>query len=323
MTPRNRYFLKCFGASFVALMCVLVGLVMASWAPDKPLAELTARWAQPPSQFVQVMGLSVHVRDEGPRDDPEPIVLIHGTSASLHTWDGWAHALKPKRRVVRFDLPGFGLTGPWAGPAEAADYSAANYAKFTVAALDALAIPRAVLGGNSLGGWVAWETALLAPERVTRLVLVDAAGYPNKPKNVPLGFRVAATPGLNVLMQKTLPRALVESSLKNVYGEPNKVTPELVDLYVDMTLRSGNRAAIVRRIAQGYSGDAARIQSIWQPTLVIWGGLDRLIPPEQAERFVKDIKGSRLAVFDALGHVPHEEDPAATVAEVQRFLNAP
>ena len=88
--------------------------------------SLKARWAAPPSRFVTLQGMQVHVRDEGPRDDPTPIVLIHGTSASLHTWDGWVAALSPHRRVVRMDLPGFGLTGP----APDGDYSMARYTGF-------------------------------------------------------------------------------------------------------------------------------------------------------------------------------------------------
>ena len=73
------------------------------------METLVARWAPPPSDFIEVKGQIVHIRDEGPRDDALPILLIHGTSASLHTWEGWAKALKTQRRVISFDLPGFGL----------------------------------------------------------------------------------------------------------------------------------------------------------------------------------------------------------------------
>src|SRR5437762_2343217 len=94
----------------LALAMALVGGLVLAWAPDRPVSALTDRWATPPSRFVPVLGMQVHVRDEGRSDDPVPIVLLHGTSASLHTWDGWADALARSRRVVRFDLPGFGLT---------------------------------------------------------------------------------------------------------------------------------------------------------------------------------------------------------------------
>src|SRR5690606_28609769 len=130
--------------------------------------------------FLWIDGMQVHVRDEGPRDDRRPIVLIHGTSASLHTWDGWVAALAGQRRVIRFDLPGFGLTGP----APDNNYTVERYADFTVRVMNALAVSRAVVGGNSLGGEVAMETALRAPERVAGLVLVDSAGYPFTPESM-------------------------------------------------------------------------------------------------------------------------------------------
>jgi pimeloyl-ACP methyl ester carboxylesterase len=155
-----------------------------TWAPDRPVEELKARWAQAPSQFITVQGMQVHVRDEGPRDDPVPVVLLHGTSASLHTWEGWTGALKGQRRVIRFDLPGFALTGPH--PHD--DYSIDAYVRFVVATLDRLGIARCVLAGNSLGGQIAWAVAATHPTRVERLVLVDAAGYPFEPQSVPIGL---------------------------------------------------------------------------------------------------------------------------------------
>jgi pimeloyl-ACP methyl ester carboxylesterase len=220
--------------------------------------------------------------------------------------------------VIRFDLPGFGLTGPNA----AADYSDASYARFVVDLADALGLQRFVIAGNSLGGEVAWRTALLAPQRIDKLILVDAAGYPLIPESIPWGFRLAYSPITAWLAQWTLPRALVASSVRNVYGDPAKVTPELVDRYFELTLREGNRRALAQRLQQLDRGGASapRIRELKVPTLILWGGRDRLIPPDSARRFAADIAGSRLVVFETLGHVPHEEDPAASVAPVRRFL---
>jgi len=302
-----------------ALFFGAIGLV-ATWAPDQPVDELKARWARPPSRFIEVNGLQVHLRDEGPHDDPAPILLLHGTSASLHTWEGWAQALRDKRRVIRFDLPGFALTGP----NRENDYSTDTYVLFVRAVMDKLGVQRFVVGGNSLGGQIAWSVAAAMPDRVAGLILVDASGYPPESittkQSIPLGFRIAATPGLRLLVQYTLPRGLVERSVRDVYGDPSKVTPELVDLYSAMTLREGNRQALVRRIEQGYTGNVALLKDIKAPTLILWGGKDRLAPPEFAQRFAHDVPGAKLVVFDDLGHVPQEEDPARTVAEVRRFL---
>jgi pimeloyl-ACP methyl ester carboxylesterase len=303
----------------VALLALILAItVTLTWAPDRPVSELQARWAAPPSAFLDVAGMQVHLRDEGPRDDPSPIVLIHGTSASLHTWDGWADALKSKRRVIRFDLPGFGLTGPSPDGA----YTTESYVRFVTAVLDKLGVQRCVLAGNSLGGNVAWETALAQPQRVEKLILVDAAGYPLRPTSVPIGFRVARIPVLNQLLRFILARSVVESSVRNVYGDPAKVTPELVDRYYELTLREGNRAALVQRLKESLAteGSAARIKALKIPTLILWGGRDRLIPPDNAARFHRDIAGSELEIFDELGHVPHEEDAGRTVAALRRFL---
>lgn len=312
-----RIFVK-ITASLLAVMVILgAGFVALNWAPDRPVSELEARWAPPPSTFVDVAGMSVHVRDEGPRDDPRPIVLLHGTSSSLHTWQGWTRALADERRVIRFDLPGFGLTGP----APDNDYTIERYVGFVIAMLDKLGVRRCTLGGNSFGGYVAWVTALTAPQRIDKLILVDAGGYPQRSTSVPIGFRIARLPVVSKIAGFTLPRSLIESSVRNVYGDPSKVTPELVDLYYASTVREGNRRALAQRFAQSVPGAlAGRIPELEVPTLILWGGRDRLIPPENGERFRRDIANSRFVLFDDLGHVPHEEDPDRTVAAVKSFL---
>ncbi|MDP3154746.1 MAG: alpha/beta hydrolase [Archangium sp.] len=296
---------------------LLIALIALVWEPDRPVESLTARWAPPPSQFVEVNGLRVHLRDVGPRDDALPIVLLHGTSASLHTWEGWVAALESKHRVISLDLPGFGLTGPFAD----GDESIQRTLQLLTSLLAQLKVERCVLAGNSYGGRLAWELAVARPELVHRLVLVDAAGYPRNSTSVPLGFRIAATPGLRRLAEVLLPRALIERSVQNVYGDPSKVTPGLVDRYFELTLRAGNRAALGRRIAQQREGETAKLEALSTPTLILWGGQDRLIPPENAQRFHADLPHSTLIMFEALGHVPQEEDPAATVAEVVKFLD--
>src|SRR6202521_1993784 len=159
------------------LAAVVLGVALfiaANWAPEKSVAELKARWAPPPSTFVEVLGLNVHLRDEGPREDQNPIVLLHGTGSSLHAWEGWAQALKARRRVIRYDLAGFGLTGP----SPDGTYSLDGDVRLLVAILDKLGVQRCVLGGNSLGGAIAWRAALAHPARVEKLILVDAGGYP-------------------------------------------------------------------------------------------------------------------------------------------------
>ena len=304
---------------FGLLLVIAAFGVGLSYAPERPVQTLVARWAPPPSDFIELDGQLVHLRDEGPRNGALPIVLLHGTSASLHTWEGWSAALRHERRVISVDLPGFGLTGPRAD----GDYRGDTHARFVLSLMDALKVRRFVVAGNSLGGEVAWRTASLAPQRVAALVLVDAGGYAFEPEQLPLGFALARVPVLNRLVDCLTPRALIERSLRAVYGDPSRVTPALVDRYYELTLREGNRHALVQRFQQLQHGeDAARIATLKLPTLILWGGRDRLVPPANARRFQHDIAGSRLVVFDDLGHVPQEEDPQRTVQPVLQFLAA-
>jgi len=309
----------------LAVVCVVFALagVIATWAPDRSVEQLKGRWAQAPSQFIAVKGLQVHVRDEGPRDDPVPLVLLHGTSASLHTWDGWVADLKGQRRVIRFDLPAFGLTGPDLQN----DYSLDAYVRLVEGVVNAMGVQNFVLAGNSLGGQVAWATAAALPQRVRQLVLVDASGYPMAPQSIPIGFRIARIPGVRRLAEVVLPRGVIQASLRNVYGDPSKVTPELVDRYYELTLREGNRQALAYRFDQMQRADVAKgmaaIRTLKVPTLILWGGKDRLIPVENGHRFAADIAGSQLVVFDDLGHVPQEEDPQRTVQALRKFLLKP
>ncbi len=307
------------GAVFVIVPVVAAFFIAANWAPERSVSSLKARWAPPPSTFLDVAGMSVHLRDEGPRNDPSPIVLLHGTGSSLHAWEGWAQALKDERRIVRLDLPGFGLTGP----SPDGIYSIDRDVILIIAVLDKLGIERCILGGNSLGGSIAWRAALLHPSRVEKLILVDSGGYATNAISQPIGFRLMKLPGVCWLLQNTLPRFLVVQGFRNVFGDPGKVTAAMVDRSVDLTLREGNRRALIERFRQRQPGAFSdRISELTLPTLIIWGGKDRLIPPANALRFHKDIAGSKLTIFDGLGHAPEEEDPAKTVEAVKQFLKA-
>ena len=313
----------------VASVATVSAALAVSWAPDRSVESLMARWAPvgSASQFVAVRGMQVHVRDEGPRTGNEPIVLLHGIGDSLHTWDNWARELSKTRRVIRFDLPGHGLTGPYQGDwlAGGERYLMLTDTKFVVATLDALKVTQpVVLGGNSLGAQIAWETAdylrTSQPRRVARLILVDSTGYPFESSAVPMAFTLGRIEALAPLLENTLPRFMVASSLRDTYGDPSKVTPALIDRYQELTLRAGNRRAFGLRMRVDLAASPERIAKIKQPTLLLWGGRDRLIPPAHAKRFAQDIAGSKLVMFDTLGHLPHQEDPAQTVAAVQSFL---
>lgn len=293
-------------------------LLILWWQPGKPVQQLYPLYAKAPSQFAQVNGLTVHYRIEGRESAQPPIILLHGTSASLHTWDGWVRELGEQHQIIRVDLPGFALTGP----REDDDYRVETYANFVADFASELGIEAFILGGNSLGGFIAWKTAEFYPERVQKLILVDpSGGYEWNPEELPLGFRIAQSPIMSYSMEYFLPKFMIRRSVENVYGNPNLVTDALVQLYYDMTLREGNRRALRLRFALQQSRDeSATLRTIEQPTLIIWGGRDRLIPVANAHRYAADLPNNVLVIFPELGHVPHEEAPLVTAEAVRAFL---
>lgn len=303
-------------------LCItlIAGLCLAGvlfYQPDKSVAELTPKYAQPPSAFLQVMNMKVHYRDEGNPQDSLPIVLLHGTGASLHTFDDWADDLKNKRRVVRMDLPAFGLTGPFPDR----DYSIVHYVSFVQAFLKTLGVKKCILGGNSLGGQIAWRVALADPKLVDQLMLIDASGYPIQSTSKPLAFQMANVPVVNQLFTFITPRSVIASSVKNVYADKTKVNEALIDRYFELSLREGNRQAFIDRLQTTYDTSfAAAIPSIHQPTLIIWGEKDALITPESAHRFHRDLPNSTLVLLPNTGHVPMEERPLESLEAVYRFL---
>jgi|CZKU01.1.fsa_nt_gi pimeloyl-ACP methyl ester carboxylesterase len=300
------------GRAIAVVLLLAAVLVVWQWKRDLPLDQLQARWGNGASRFVDVDGMSVHYRDEG---SGPPIVLIHGTGASLHTWDAWTAALSGTHRVVRFDLPGFGLTGP--NPD--GDYRIDTYVDFVEHVTTRLGLDRFALAGNSLGGQIAWRFAVRHPADVRALVLVDAAGYPRSVRP-PLVFRLGSVPVVSSLMGHLDPRMLVKSTLKKTYGDPARITPDLVERYYELALRPGNRAAFGARTALPFEDRTAQLRDLNVPTLILWGAKDRLIPVSDAQRFATDIHGATLHVFDDLGHVPMEEDGAGTVAVARAFL---
>ncbi len=294
------------------LALVLTGLASSACTSDIPLDQLKARWAPPPSRFITVDGMDVHVREEGAGP---PLVLLHGTGASLHTWEPWVRTLSGSFRIIRLDLPAFGLTGPH--PAH--DYSLDAYASLVAHVMDALGVQKAHVAGNSLGGSIAWMLAATQPQRVDRLVLVAPAGYPRE--GVPLVFRLARLPVLPTLLKRVDPSRIIARSLSEVFVDQALVTPEMVQRYRELALRPGNRDAFVARVGAALVDHSARIKAVTAPTLVLWGEKDAWIPVEHAQRFARDIPGARVVVYPGVGHLPQEEAAAPSAADTLAFLS--
>ena len=313
--------IKALKYLFIFILTIIVGLSALYWKSDIPLETLKEKYANSDSKFIEVDGMSVHYRVEGLAQDSIPLVLLHGTGASLHTWDGWVNALKTERKIIRLDLPAYGLTGP--NPTS--DYSQEFYASFINDFLTKLGVKKCIIAGNSLGGSIGWNFAVKYPEKVSKMILVDAGGYPMKSKSVPIAFQVAGLPVIKNLFKYVTPRSIVQKSIENVYADKSKVTEVLVDRYFELSLRNGNRQAFIDRMSEFRNKGivnvkTAKIKDLLMPTLIIWGEKDLLIPLEVGENFHADLPNDTLVVFKNLGHTPMEEDAAKTVAVVKEFL---
>jgi pimeloyl-ACP methyl ester carboxylesterase len=302
---------------FVSITAILVIIFILFGHRDKSLAELKTTYAKAPSAFIRIDSMDVHYRDEGNAADSLPIVLLHGTGASLHTYDAWVAVLKNEKRIVRMDLPAFGLTGPF----PYGNYSIENYINFLHHFLSAKGIAKCILAGNSLGGQIAYRFTIAHPQIVDKLILIDAAGYPLESKSVPIAFRMARIPILNKVIKYITPRFMVRASVENVYADKTKVTDTLVDRYFDLALRAGNRQALVDRMTFAYdTSTIPLIKNIQQRTLILWGEQDLLIPTKSAYRFHDDLPNDTLVILKNLGHVPMEEGAWESLEVVRIFL---
>lgn len=317
--------IKWFLRGLLALLAVLVIAFLVFRTPDTDAAEMRGKYGAPPSQFVEIGdGVTVHLRDEGPRDAPA-IVLLHGSNADLHTWEPWVQALKDRYRVIRFDQVGHGLTGP--DPKE--DYSRDNYVADILEVADRLGLERFVLGGNSMGGKHALAFAMAHPERLAGLVLVDGSGGPMlkldkaKEENTSgnIGFRIARMPGVNLLAEQVTPRSLIAQSLEQSVSNKAIVTPAMIDRYWELLRYPGNRRATLKRFSEPYDPlTEAEIAAVATPTLILWGEEDRLIPVEAGEWLDQTLPDSTLVVYPGIGHLPHEEAAEKTLAALEPWL---
>ena len=310
--------LKWIGGAL--LLLVAVGLFLG-YAPDTDAGAMRAKYGGPPSQFVEVGGgLTMHVRDQGKRDGAV-LVLLHGSNASLHTWEPWVARLGAKYRVITLDQIGHGLTGP--NPTD--QYDAAAFTGTLDALMTKMGVSRFALAGNSMGGWVAWEYALAHPDKVSALILVDAAGPPEDPaRKLPLGFRLLRTPGINRLVEVISPRSVFAQSLHQTVSNQAVVTDAVIDRYWELNRYPGNRRATRLRSTtpRDSGGNAARVGAITAPTLILWGSEDKLIPVSGADWFAARIKGSRKVVYPGIGHLPMEEAADRSAGDVAAFLAA-
>ena len=300
---------------------VVAALMFFLRTPDTDPSAMRAKYANDASRFAEgASGMRVHYRDQG-NPNGTPIVLIHGSSASLHTWEPLVERLGEDYRIITYTQPGHGLTGPH--PRD--DYSFAGMAEALDLITEELALERFVLGGNSMGGWVTWRYALLRPERIEALLLLNASGAPLRPgeEEPPLniGFQLLKSPVGRFLSQHYAPRAVVEKSALQSVSVASVMDEAAVDRYWELLRYPGNRrAAALRAVADREPGYAGRLGDIEAPTLIIWGAEDRLVLSSAAQTFDDAMPNANVVIYDGIGHLPMEEAPDRTAEDIDAFV---
>lgn len=298
------------------LLLALVFLAAAAfwlWTPDKRRAELEALYLATPDDMIEVLGMKLHVRDSGPRSAPA-VIMIHGIGSHLQSWDGWALALEEDYRVIRLDLPGSGLSHP----DPSGDYTDRRSIEVLASLMQRLDVATANLIGNSLGGRIAWRFAASHPERVSKLVLVSPDGFASA------GFeygKAAEVPAIMAAMKHVLPKSTLRSNLEVAYSDRSRLTAETLDRYYDLMLAPDARDALLGRMRQTVLVDPEPIlQTIRQPTLLLWGENDGMIPVSNAADYQRNLPDAELVRLPGLGHVPQEEAPDISIEPVKAFL---
>jgi pimeloyl-ACP methyl ester carboxylesterase len=318
----------------LAALLVLVGLAVVVLAggyfalkrPDIPYETLAARYENSASRYVDLpSGVRMHYRDQG---QGPTLLLIHGFSASLHTWEPWVERLATGEnrisdyRVISIDLPGHGLTRA------PADYEASIDAFRDVVAefVQSQNLQRFALAGSSMGGNVAWEYALAHPDQVEALILVDASGWQETRAefaNDPPVFKLIRNPVIGPLLRDLDSTRLIRQGLEASFGDPAIVDDAMVTRYTELSRAPGHRD-ILLQMTLGFRtrnfATAERLAPLQMPVLILSGDQDRIVPVNHARQFNEAISGSNLTLFEGIGHIPQEEAADDSAMAVHEFL---
>ena len=298
----------------IAAAVALIAAGFALYTPDADQNVLRARYLASPADLRSIGGVSLHIRDTGPRSAPA-LIMLHGFGSSLHTWEPWARALDRNYRVIRFDLPGSGLSAP----DPTADYTDMRSMQLLAALMDTLGLRRATVIGNSMGGRIAWTFAAKHPERVEKLVLISPDGFASP------GFeygRPADVPFALSLMRYVMPMPLLRMSLEPAYADRGTMTDSLARRYYDLMRAPGARRIMLQRMRQTILTDPVPVlRQIQAPTLLLWGLKDEMIPFSNAADYMQALPNAVLVPLPNVGHLPFEEAPAAALVPLRRFLS--
>lgn len=298
----------------LAFLVALFGVLF--FRPNLIISKADAKkeLALPNSHFINWRGAELHYVDEG---SGAPVLMIHGFGGSLRNFSPLAELLKTRYRVIRVDLPGFGLSD-FPAMGDHPDYLQ-MYKDYLSFIIDTLHLDSVYVIGNSMGGGMAWLMAAEHPGKVIKLVLLNSAGYDVASVAGKLTMFKYKTVG-DLLFRKGMPMFMSESGLKFCYADKKKVDPEIWKLNNHFTNRDGNIQNMLALARSHQFPDSNEIKKVQCPTLVIWGQEDSIIPVTHAAKFHRDIKNSRLIIYDPCGHTPMQERPADVAVDFVKFV---
>lgn len=312
----------------VGLLVVVAVVLVGGWLmlrrPSIPYETLEAKYANSASQYVTLSdGVRVHYRDQGKRDGPV-LVMVHGFSANLETWEPWVQRLGSEYRIISLDLPGHGLTRA----PEGYTITRTGFTDVVDETTRKLGVDKFVLIGNSMGGGVTWGYALAHQDRLNGIVLVDAGGWPrdaNAKDDGPVAFKILRNPVGRMLVRDLDASAMTKAGLRDAFEpNPDLATPEMVTRYVEMARAPGHKDIILGMMSGGPPDYATKekLAAIKVPTLVMHGDTDRLIPVGDAARFGDAIPGSTVIIYPKTGHIPMEQVADKSAADLDAWLKA-
>ncbi|MEL6567931.1 MAG: alpha/beta fold hydrolase [Pseudomonadota bacterium] len=311
----------------MAVVLTFVAIFGAGWLslrrPDIPFDTLETAYASPRSQYLMTgEAEKIHYRDQGNREG-DVLVMVHGFSASLHTWEPWVQELSDEYRIITLDLPGHGLTRGF----DSEDFDTDGFGDVIAELTDALEIERFTLIGSSMGGHAAWTFALDRPQHVEALVLVAAAGWPPTDEELaetPLVFKALDSALIRNVVKDLDNSAMIRSGLEASFYNQSFVTEDMIQRYASLNRAPGHRDAILHIIADRDERRVATPQSLAtlaMPTLVMHGREDNLVPFTHGESFAAVIPGADMLAYDNVGHIPQEEIARQSATDLDLWLD--
>jgi pimeloyl-ACP methyl ester carboxylesterase len=305
--------MKIIQRIFLILLMIISVAAILFWRSDLKKNDLEAKYSNSSSQFINIEGDRLHIRDTGNPNGPV-IVFIHGFGASLHTWEEWSKDLNKDYRVICLDLPGFGLSGP----DQKGDYSDDRTNQILLGMLDQLKVAKIYMVGNSIGGRIAWYFTAKHPERVAKLVLISPDGFESPGMSYDKALEV---PSYMSAIEYFFPEFMFKGNLEIAYVNKKVLTQPLFDRYYELALYPGNRRAMLDRMRQTVLKDPnLYLKDIQCPVLLLWGEKDGMIPIQNAQDYLKLMPQAKLQKIPEMGHLPQEEDPVRSLPFLVNFL---